>query len=543
MCGIVAAIGAHPTLPALDRIVHRGPDGRGECVIDLGWTTVALGMVRLAIVDRRPIPVPYRFASCGVTLAYNGEIFNWRALRHELSDGAPWETECDAEVLARAWRRWGAGCLARLNGMFAFVLVDELRREVFVARDRAGEKPLYVDSRAGNGTEIAFASEAKAFANLIETPCADLVALEADFASTPLRGVVAFQPATSELYGGSGARRAQWWSLPMEADQGGSVEELTALVTDAVRLRAADGPLAVQLSGGLDSAIIQRVALAERLYCVTFPEINNVDGARAGADGRAVIPITFTREAMFSAMGEIAWHLDTPATWTAACQWFMAREMAQAGVRVALSGEGADELFGGYTRYRPLWWLDRVRQDRHLDGYAAQLDVLLGGDETEIVARLLCRHPQGLRRVRRLVEQYGGDGNALARAMRMEFHVTLPTLLRMADRMTMAHGIEGRAPFLDFRIMEYAGRLRMDRKVGEEGGKLALRAVAQQLGVPSTIVQAKTKRGLAIPWFAWRTTRGEGARGAWDRAEFAEAMLAAWRGRFFGAIDDRAVHA
>jgi asparagine synthase (glutamine-hydrolysing) len=524
---------------------HRGPDGTGGLSEDLSWAHVSLEMARLSIVDRTAIPVPFDFrASCGVVLAFNGEVYNWRALRAELSDGLPWATECDAEVVARGWRRWGLGVLQRLNGMFGLVLVDTLKGVVLLARDRAGEKPLYY---APLGSGIAFASEIKALpVKLEEAPCAELEALEFDcLETTPFRGVRCLGPGEYILFAGTATlgapQPARWWSLPTDIDEGMSwdeaIEQTESLLVDSIRLRAVtEVPVAVQISGGLDSAIIQAVAKSDRLYTATFPEdgVDNLALARAAAQGREPAAITFGFADLDRVLSKVAYHLDTPATWTAVCQWFMDQKIAEDGAVVVLSGEGADELFGGYSRYRILWWLDQAIEDENLSAYGALYRSMFGKSD-EILARMLNRGGEAtLDHARSIAQRFAGTCCDLPAAMmRVDFYTTMQVLLRMADRMAAAFGMENRSPFLDHRLIELGARMPTRWKINERESKAVLREVARRLGVPSAIVDEKTKRGLFVPWGKWCSSVGEGAaRGAWDRGVFTKMMRTAWRRAF-----------
>jgi asparagine synthase (glutamine-hydrolysing) len=211
MCGIFAAIGEVDyqgrELPEMEghvrKLDHRGPDKHGIQMVELPWTKVYLGMTRLKVVDQTDIPVPYDFRdNLGVVLAFNGEVFNWKDLRVELNGYVEkgWKTQCDAEVVAAAWRAWGPECLEAFNGMWGFVLVDTLKNEVFIARDRAGEKPVYLDTRGPDVTYVA--SEIKALPLEKEACyCADVAALEFDCGqATPFVGIEALLPGHYEHY-------------------------------------------------------------------------------------------------------------------------------------------------------------------------------------------------------------------------------------------------------------------------------------------------------------------------------------------------------
>lgn len=544
MCGISVRCSPSPepdgtALAGARLLRHRGPDGQDVHRVRLPWATVDVGMARLAIVDRRSLAVPFRYERIGVTLAFNGEVYNHRILRDELTDEVPWDSRCDAEVVARAWRRWGPAMLERLNGMWGLVLVDEQAGEVFVARDRAGEKPVVYACRAG---ALHVASEAKALGvPLVERAHPDTEAFEFDCTEDlPYEGVRQLLPGHYlHLKAARDLERPEpvaWWRLPAQTDDSLTAEDFTrslaAVLEDAIRIRLPEeAPAAVMLSGGVDSAILQAVARCERAYCVTFPgAIDNLPLATAAAQGSEPIPVTFGRDELEQAILRVAWHLDTPATWTSVCQWFLFRRMAEDGVRVALSGEGADELLHGYSRYRAVWWLERARSDRLLASYGPTLDVLSGRPDDALV-RLVNRGGEaGAVRIRALLEQIAPWGSPVERLARLEWHTTMQCLLRMADRMASAHAVENRSPFLDHRVIALCARAPGRLKITDAWTKAPLREVGVRLGAPSAVMYDPDKRGLALPWGAWTGTRG--SRGPWDRASFAARMRSAWREAF-----------
>lgn len=538
MCGIVGCLSIHPMDVRTAALRHRGPDACGTVQVDLGWATVALGSTRLAIVDCRDIAVPFAVGYDPAVVALNGEIYNWRDLRAELSDGTPWATRSDVEVVLRAWRAWGPAMLDRFDGMFALAVADPATHRLLLARDRAGEKPLFYHMDNG---DLHFASEIKALPGPFrEAPCPEVDVFEYDcLDTTPFLGVHRLPPgARAVLDGPRDAVPVQtWWKLPEEVDEGMSwpaaVEQTQALVESAVRLRVPDEvPGTVLVSGGLDSALVQAVARAPRVYCCTFPAdgIDCLPLATLAARGAEVVPVTFGLAEAQEALPQIAWHLDTPATWSAVAEWFLAARMRQDGYKVVLSGEGADELFGGYARYRILDRLDAMRADPNLRRYGPLCDHMIGTAD-EVLVRMLDRSPQGQARdhARTLVARYGGPGSLAERMMRVEWHTTMQVLLRMADRMAAASSMENRSPFLDHRLIELTARMPVQHKITQGESKAVLREVARRLGVPGPVVDDRDKRGLVVPWNAWTQAAG-GSRGAWDRRGFADAMTAAWRG-------------
>ena len=569
MCGVfgrVAPLGAPPcsfTTEAAKLLRHRGPDQFGTYHVRLNWASVSLASSRLKIVDQSDIDVPFRDLRYGVSVAFNGEIYNHLSLKAELSDGNDWKTSSDVEVLPRAWRRWGAHMLDHMNGLWSMILVDHLQHQVFAARDRAGKKPLYY---AYSNDVLYLTSEAKALPiALVEKPCLDLETLEFDcLEDTPLLGVHRLLPG-SYIHMNRATDispippKKAWWHFPVDTStskvytdrQVGGVgnregvdvklaesltEELRELIIGSIKLRLSNEvPVAVQLSGGLDSAIIQAVCKSEALYCVGFPAdgIDTLGMAKvaAGAGREALVKqVTFDRELLMRHFPEIVGALDTAATWSGAALWFLNRQIAADGGRIVLSGEGADELFGGYARYRVLWHLEQMRLDTHLEGYNPLMEYMVGS-ATDLMAKMLDRSEGGRRRAHAayLVEQFRGPASLrLPDAMaRVDWHVTLPILLRMGDRCAMAHSLENRCPFLDYRIIELAARVPHWMKINARESKHILRDVARSLGVDPQIVDEQTKLGLVVPWGKWNNVAG--SRGVYSRESFFRLTMEAWR--------------
>jgi asparagine synthase (glutamine-hydrolysing) len=551
VCGIFASVAPKGYPPckhvadSLNVLYHRGPDQQGSTHVHLDWASITIGVARLAITDVSNVASPFTDHKNEVTVAFVGEIYNFGALRSELFDGVEYTTNCDVEIIPRAWRKWGPCMMDRFNGMFSIILVDHLRQGVFCCRDRAGKKPLFYSYNNG---VLYLSSEIKAFPFQIEEgPCLDMDTLEFDFGhSTPVKGIYRLELGEHMfMMGGKDLcphpRRTKWWSFPRAFSGDPSsllkmddVQELAELVKDAVQIRIPESvPVAIQLSGGLDSAIIQSIIGSDRLYCVDFSEngIDNLTPARIAAGPRAdlVKPITFGLEDILRELPDIVYHLDTPATWSALALWFMNREISRDGAKVILSGEGADELFNGYSRYRVLYWIEQALTDLHLGKYKPLLEHI-HGDSVLVMAKMLDRSTDNthLEHAKLLVTQNQGNQRDLpSRMARVDFHTTMQVLLRMGDRMAMAHSIENRCPFLDHRIIEFSQRIPANWKITADSSKTILRSVAKVLGVPDQIINEKEKTGLVIPWHKWQSVSG--SRGVWSRASFANLIRSTWR--------------
>jgi len=296
------------------------------------------------------------------------------------------------------------------------------------------------------------------------------------------------------------------------------VHRLVTLLEQAVE-KCSDGAenMAVQVSGGLDSAIIQAIAKCPRIYCCTWKDQDNLSIAKLAAKGQPVRPVTFTREQMIDVLPEIARVTGGRGTWSQVCQWFLGKAMAEDGVDVVLNGEGADELFGGYSRYRILYWLDQMYRDERLGAYDAIVNHVVGEPESVLV-RMLDRvepHDRALDMARKGSWARGLVGAAAD----IDEHEGLQELLGFERDIAACHGIEHRWPFMDSAVQDFAHRLDADELVNDTHCKVMLRRAAVVLGVDRRIIDEKTKRGLFIPQ-AWRP---DGAP-MWSRQWFSELM-------------------
>jgi len=296
---------------------------------------------------------------------------------------------------------------------------------------------------------------------------------------------------------------------------------LEAILFDAVMDAAqGEGPVAVQLSGGLDSAIIQAVGKFYPLYCCTFPAdgVDNMPAAILAAQGKKVTPVTFTRNEMIDALPEVKRLTDGKGTWSQVCQWFLCRKAAEDGVKIILTGEGADELFGGYARYKILHHIEQAFSDPKLEEYQGIIKHLFG-DRRSVLINMLSRNMP-----RWIVEMAAPKNptNLVKDAAAIEFDCCLPALLDHGAAMAEAHGLSCRFPFMDPRVVRYANTLAPQAMVNDDCTKVALREAAEQLGVHPRIVNEKTKKGLFVPpsWAPQGSPK-------WSRGWFEQLMEAA----------------
>jgi asparagine synthase (glutamine-hydrolysing) len=569
VCGI-SGIYARPGLQASPELLlamagelhHRGPDGVGL------YLDGRFGMSnnRLAIVDLAGGDQPLSDESGRYWVMQNGEIYNYVELQRELrSLGHRFETSSDTEVIAHAFAEWGADCLHRLNGDFAFAVWDRRDRELFLARDRFGVRPLFL---AEFGGDLCFASEAKA---LFRHPSArrelDPLGLVEAFTiwsvlpdRSAFAGVRELAPAHYLRFGPDGAiEEKRWWDLqfPRTGEKRHETEpelraELTELLTDATRLRLrADVPVAAYLSGGLDSSLT--AALARSLYPETlnsfgigfrdplFDESEYQD--RFVADlGTSLTRVVVDSPDIAELLPRAVELSEKPTLRTALAPLLrLSRAVRDAGLKVVITGEGADELFGGYDIYREnkvrRFWA-RVPESELRPLLFARLNEFLGKDLKRSGAFLAGFYRRGLEetgdplyshrlrfantaRSLRLFEQdvldrAGRDGDVLERvqdrlpsgfedltplgkAQYLEVMTFLDSYLlhSQGDRMLMGHSIEGRFPFLDYRVAEFAAALPDRMKLRGLEEKYLLRQVAAPLLPPE--ISARRKRPYRAP--------------------------------------------
>jgi asparagine synthase (glutamine-hydrolysing) len=564
MCGIAGIVGGAPLRPTLEAMLgvleHRGPDDRG---VHLG-DGVALGMTRLAIIDLVTGRQPMSSDDGATTIVYNGEVYNFRALRAELeARGHRFRTRSDTEVILRAWESDGARCVERLRGMFAFAIWDARRRELFLARDRLGKKPLYYWQGGGS---LVFASEIKA---LLCHPGpgrdVDWTALHhyLAYGYTPagrsaFDGIHKLAPGhTATLAAGSLTARC-YWSLPAAPAAGPRLafpelaERIRHEIREAVRLRLeSDVPLGAFLSGGVDSSVV--VASMREVTSGRIATFSIGFGATAASyDERPFARQVAARfgtehheEVLEPKAAELAPQIvrsfDEPFADSSAIPTFAVAAATARHVKVALSGIGGDETFAGYPRYLGVRaseaWTRLPRWARRPLGAAAGR--LLSESYTSRNLRdWVVRFTAGAERP--LPERYftwtrffdapglaalatpalgarlAGDPDAAGRAawatrggddaMDGAFRVDLATylpddLLAMADRMSMASSLELRAPFCDHRVIEAS--LAIPPAVKTRGLRLKGLLKAVYAGVLPPDVLAHRKQGFMVPLAGW----------------------------------------
>lgn len=553
MCGIAGYVGseeaAHERLSeALELIDHRGPDSRGVERRD----DVTLGMTRLAIIDLPGGYQPMSSPNGDLCVVFNGEIYNYRELRDALvARGHAFASKSDTEVLLHLYEEHGEDMCTHLRGMYAFVVHDRTSGRIFMGRDRFGKKPLYVrqiDGQFWFGSELKVvvgASQASRPLRVSDQSIYDYLT----FGSIPQPATVytdvSMLPAGSHasLVPGGDLQVTTYWEPviePHEIELQEACREVRRLMAEAVSLRLrSDVPLGVFLSGGLDSSIIaleaaKKVGSALRTYTVSTGDssLDEGDAAKRTALSLGVqhetLPLTLNIEASLHAAVE---HYDQPFADSSAIPSMQIAKLASEHVTVILNGDGGDELFGGYRRHMAAGQLDRFAPTRRL---AAPVGRVLGAKQPSRRSRrgLALRLIRGLAvepRTRYLVythdllreedrEAYWRGSphvepserlltaadhySILTTQMLDDVRINLRSdLLVKIDMACMAHSLEGRSPFLDHKVADFAFKLPNQFKVRGGTGKWLLRqAYAGEL--PREIVGG-SKKGFEVPLQRW----------------------------------------
>jgi asparagine synthase (glutamine-hydrolysing) len=562
MCGIVGYAGLAGGLrldllsSMRDTIAHRGPDASGS------WSTsdgsVVLGHRRLAILELSAAGAQPMTNSSGTSaVVFNGEIYNHEELRRELAaGGARFTGHSDTEVLIAAYDEWGEECVERLRGMFAFAIYDKRRNSLFMARDRAGEKPLYWAEHRGG---LVFASELKALMTDTEFPrrlSPEGLAYYLTFGYVPgdkciLEGVHKLMPAHTMSWSITAGKATvrRYWDIPAAGvNESATVEELTdelqRLLTCAVSEQlVADVPLAILLSGGVDSSVITAIAARAsgsrvRTFTVTLPKHPQLDERRyartvseyLGTDHEE-IPLD---ESSVDLIQTLAAQYDEPIADSSMIPTYLLARSVSRHCKVVLGGDGGDELFGGYLAYQTA--LRRERLQRKLPRWARSLPaavarrtmrvgqrgrnalLALDGDVADGIAQAAVWTDYGdLARVsswlgQRLPESapkawrrnlVDGERGLPGAAMAADFRSYLPEdILAKVDRASMLCSLEVRAPFLDQRVVEFAYRSVPNRlRVSLNERKILLKRLAKQL-LPEEL-DLDRKQGFTIPISEW----------------------------------------
>jgi asparagine synthase (glutamine-hydrolysing) len=566
MCGICGKLNldqntsVDPALiqAMLDTIRHRGPDDQGVYIAG----QVGLGHRRLSIIDLSTGHQPLSNEDGTVWIVFNGEIYNFQELRtFLLSKGHTFKTQTDTEVIVHLYEELGPECLQKLRGMFAFAIWDEKVKTLFLARDRVGIKPLYywLTDRS-----LLFASEIKA---ILADPAVDrriapeiidrfLTFFYVPGEETLFKGISKLAPGHYLLFKNAKTEIHQYWDLsfskPGESPSRKEAErQLVDLLAETVELHMiADVPVGVLLSGGVDSTAVLSFAV-ERTdkevssYTVGFSDPGVADErpyAKLAAEtfGTQHHDMTITAADFADFMPRYVWHMEEPVCEPPAIAMYYVSKLARNYVKVLLSGEGGDEAFAGYSNYRNLLWLERVKRglsplngalarglsfaswlfrSQRMSTYVPLVKApfpdyyysrtsnpyrCTGNGLGNLYSADFARSINGeytVEPVRRLQAHVRGQ-NTLDAMLYIDTKSWLPDdLLIKADKMTMANSLELRVPLLDHKVLEFAAALPTDLKVrGFTTKYLAKRALGRR--VPKSILK-RCKAGFPVPYESW----------------------------------------
>ena len=594
MCGIAGianfpeASGRSSLRLMRETLLHRGPDDYGEDWAD--QESIGLAHQRLSVIDLSPAGRQPMTDGAGLKLTYNGELYNYRQLRDELcGKGHTFSTQTDSEVILRSYREWGTDCVDRFDGMFALAIFDRKKQSIFLARDRAGEKPLFYWHK---GRQLLFASEIKALLASREIdPVCDLHAFVhyLTYGYAPgdgclLSGVSKLPPGHALSFKIDTGELSRWcyWQLPAHRSSEVQaprdlIDELQELLLESVKTRlVADVPVGVLLSGGLDSSLITSAASAAcpgqiKTFTVSFADGGNCDErehARLIAEHFGTTHTELVSEATdIWLLDQMARQFDEPIGDPSAIPTFLVSKEIRKNATVALGGDGGDELFGGYKHYSYLSYQTMIRRwvPRPLrqliagcatrwmpPGARARNQLIaLDGDLRDAVAASNVHFDQAFRQhlltpvlngnaaitqqaqdQRRLA--YDPDLSVLQNATRMDFGGYLSEdILVKVDRASMLTSLEVRSPFLARSIIEFAyGKLPDALRVQGRQKKIILRELARRT-FPKDFAYDR-KQGFSMPdtWFS-----GKGA-------QYTEDILRGIDHRFLNAaaIDDVITH-
>jgi asparagine synthase (glutamine-hydrolysing) len=561
MCGIAGWLAADTSAPPeetihrmLDAIAHRGPDDHGIYfqASGEGHQQVMLGHRRLAIIDPDGARQPMVDGPAGVSLVFNGEIYNFRELRRQLErEGHAFTRDSDTEVLLRAYQHWGTDVVHHLRGMFAFVISDMRRGLVLMARDRFGEKPLFLCQQ---GRNLYFASEIKALlrvpgitASVDEDAVRNYLAFRyVPAPATLFRGIHKLMPGTCAIWQNGMLSQTRYWSspdrLPLATPMrsGDPVQDFLKQLKESVRLQmVSDVPFGAFLSGGLDSSTIVALMSEHNPNVMTFSmgfEDNQYSELPYAAEVARHYDtrhheLLITHEDIISRLPRLVGMRDAPVSEPSDVAINILAHEAARSVKMVLTGEGSDELLGGYPKHvfersapyfqalpavlrrgllAPLVQALPYRYRRvktamanlNIENWQERQVRWFGALDRQQCATLAGWVPQSTGRDRRPPFDADEHASALRRILYFDQTSWLPdNLLERADRMTMAASIESRVPFLDHKLVEFVSTLPDRYRVRGLTGKWILREAAATL-LPKRIL-TRPKVGFRVPVNIW----------------------------------------
>tara|TARA_B100002019_G_scaffold276010_1_gene274412 strand:+ start:8131 stop:9798 length:1668 start_codon:yes stop_codon:yes gene_type:complete len=507
---------------------YRGRDYEGFNQYDQTF----LGMSRLAIFDNKSYPLPVESKNSVIT--YNGEIYDFN--QQIETDFSKSDTGALLNYLEKKKD------IEYLNGMFAFGFYEKESKELFLARDRSGEKPLYFYQKKGL---FIFASDIKSilaglskkeYPKLLENEDIKFFELNC-FSNTPFKDIYALKPGNlMKVKNASIKFNSTYLSSKTTEKSVGKdwKDEMKFLIKDAVEIRCKNrsGKIATALSGGLDSSIVTALAKPDFSVLGEYSLKGFTEGKEVhnfAKDIKVNLKVFRPKKSQFNKIfSKIPFLMDTPATWTSFNLFLLYKKVSDNGARICLSGEGADELFGGYARYRLIYYLNQIFADKVLKNRYEPLIENIFGTKKNAYLKITNRSKLSINNFKKVSKFYDNVFNKklglLSKLGMIDFCTSMQILLQMPDRIGMFHEVESRAPFLDYRLISFAKSLPDELKISEEMSKVALRKIAQDL-IPSYKSES-FKKGFAVPYNVWF------ADGGFSREKYNDEYLKLWNKSF-----------
>lgn len=487
----------------LDIQKHRAPDEKGVYKDE----NITLGMGRLKIIDLISENLcPY--INEDLVLSFNGEIYNFKQLKKELQIlGYKFKTQSDTEVLALAWHKWGTKVFSKINGMFAFAVYDIKKNKLYLARDIAGEKPLYYIQK---NKKLYFASEAKSLIKKLSLTKKKPITYSAfqhclnetlfkDLFQVPAANYLEYDLKSKKI-----VKISEYWTLKKrKINLKTYKEELEHLLKESIKLRTfCDVNYALYYSKGVDSSLLSTFHnFKSKIY---FNDQLN------------------WKKDFLKNINKIAYHLDFPVgSLSSYPLWKLAEKTKKKNIKVVISGEGADEIFGGYVRYMPIYTTWKLKNDfknyvplfdkffqNYLDGFSS---ITARNENIEVIKS----------KMKPIFEMFDDPINAMGY---FDFKYVMPSLLQMGDRMASAFGIENRCPFLDKEIIEFGFSLPPEIKIRNFNQKDILKSILKKRGLSEPL--KLEKKGLTILYNQWFNQKD------WNRANYFDFLNSRWKKSF-----------
>ncbi|MBP3921186.1 MAG: asparagine synthase (glutamine-hydrolyzing) [Bacilli bacterium] len=544
MCGIVGFVSNKKNKEKdldkmLKRIIHRGPDGEGKYIDD----GVALGHRRLSIIDIDGGSQPIFNENGNLVIIFNGEIYNYKDLRNELVKcGHVFKTGTDTEVIIHGYEEYGSEIVTKLRGMFAFVIWNKDNNELFGARDHFGIKPFYYYYTE---KDFMFASEIKAFvdhSSFVKELNRDIIPSYLCFNYSPtndtfFKNVYKLEPGYYFKYKNGKLDLCKYFSVTFDetsSDFDKLVDDISKTMKESVEHHMiSDVPVGSFLSSGIDSSYIVSLAKPDKTFTVGSdnPKYDETKYAKDLANKLGIVNISksITKEEYINIIPKLMYHFDEPVADPAAIALYFVAELASHHVKVVLSGEGADEFFGGYGYYRryidavfynklPFWFRRcvskvcsllpevrginfLVRSGKTLEEDYISVNKVFSEREARGILNFKANYLSNKEITASVYAEQKNQGNVTKmQAVDIKFWL-VKDILQKADKMTMANSIEGRVPFTDISVFKLARTISYEHKITRDNTKVALRQAAKSV-IP-TDAYNKEKLGFPVPLREW----------------------------------------